>query len=126
MKMLKDDIAGLKAGKSIQKGSRSSGFVRAGLRPDPGKGGRRGRTEFQSHQVRCHVGQPVLRKRDGQPEKGTSPQVKGKAACHIAAQIDQGIPEKAPLAHCPMGKNKKGYLLDIVVPVIKKQTLSVN
>ena len=126
MKVLKNNIAGLKTRKGIEKSPQNSRFVRAGLGADPHAGSSGSRAEFQCHQPGGHIGEPALRKRNRQPEKGASPEIKGKGACHIAAQVNQRIPQDPSAAHSAVGKNKKGYLLDIVIPVIKKQALSVN
>ena len=122
VKMLKDDIARLKARESIEKPSEHCRPFRPGLRTDPGTGTGRSKPVFQRHQKRHHIRQPALRERDREPEKRTSPQIKGKRSAHVTAQIHQRIPEKTPLAHCAVGEDQKGDLLDIIIPVIKKQT----
>ena len=76
----------------------------------------------KGHDKRKHVRDHLLAERDRQPEKGTAPQIERHTPAHTASEVDVRIPEKAAAADCSVRQYIKRDLLDVVVPVIEKDS----
>ena len=123
--MLEYDIAGLEAGKRVEKASDQRPCPVPDLPFDPGIRRHHGSPVSERHDKGEDVRNGLLRERDRQPEKRASPQIKRHAPAHTASQIYIGIPEKAAASDGPVRKDIKRHLLYIVITVVEEDPLVI-
>ena len=122
MKVLKDDIAGLKAREGIQETADQRPCPVLDLSADPRVRSDHSSAVTKGHDHRKDIGHTFFRERDRQPEKGASPQIKGQTPAHAASKIYIRIPEKAAASHGSVCQYIERDLLDIIVTVIKEDS----
>ena len=126
MKVLENNIAGLKPGKRIEQRTDQRRPVRLRSSADQRESGQRGSAVFCRHQKRQKIWNRCLRKRNREPEKRTSPEIKRKAPAHAPAEVHIRTPEQPPFPDRPVRKNIERHLLDVIIPVIEKDPAVIN
>ena len=121
--MIKDNITTVESGESIKKTAdpRREIFdlVRSKIQI------RRGRTScvLQRHQKRHQIGNCRFRKRNRQPEKGATHQVKRKVADQRPPQVQVPVPKKLSVPDRTMCQYIKGDLLYVIVAIQEKKAV---
>ena len=126
MKVLKDDIAGLKAREGIQETADQRPCPVLDLSADPRVRSDHSSAVTKGHDHRKDIGHTFFRERDRQPEKGASPQIKGQTPAHAASEVNIRIPEESSASDRPMSQDIERHLLNIVVAIVEKDSSVIH